>query len=75
MKVSLTKYHYVGPVNSSCTLRLGETEELNVLLFRGSIVEMPATHEYTQVLVAQGYLEPIPAAAPSIPKSRKTEND
>jgi len=75
MKMSLTKYQYVGPVNSSCTLRLGETEELDVLLLRGSIVEMPATHEYTQVLVAQGYLEAIPAAAPSMAKSRKTEND
>ena len=74
MKMSLTKYQYVGPVNSSCTLRLGETEELDVLLLRGSIVEMPATHEYTQVLVAQGYLEAIPVA-PSIAKSRKTENE
>ena len=72
--MSLTKYQFVGPVNSSCTLRLGETEELDVLLLRGSIVEMPATHEYTQVLVAQGYLEAIPAA-PSIAKSRKTENE
>ena len=74
MKMSLTKYQYVGPVNSSCTLRLGETEELDVLLLRGSIVEMPATHEYTQLLVAQGYLEAIPAA-PSTAKSRKTENE
>ena len=73
--MSLTKYQYVGPVNSSCTLRLGEADELDVLLLRGSIVEMPATHEYTQVLVAQGYLEAISAAAPSMAKSRKTEND
>ena len=56
------KYRYSGPI-SAVTLKDG-TE---VMLHPGKTVELPATHEYTQTLLALGHLSPVPDEAPSAP--------
>jgi hypothetical protein len=59
--VKLTKYIYKGP-RSSSTLRVGKNQEvLEVHLIPGKPVELPAEHEYTQVLLELQHLEAVPA--------------
>ncbi len=49
------KYRYLGPVNSSVTLKV-DGKDQDVMLFQGRFVELPESHEYVQTLVALGYL-------------------
>ena len=63
--MTLTRYRYTGP-QSAASLRLGDTGELDVQLLPGKTVELPASHEYTVVLVALKHLTPLlPNAKPS----------
>lgn len=48
------KYQYSGPM-SGVTLADGQ----EVMLHPGSEVELPAEHDYTQTLLALGYLKPV----------------
>lgn len=57
--MKLTKYIYSGP-RSSASLRVGK-DLLEVQLNPGKPVELPAEHEYTQVLLQLKHLEPVPA--------------
>lgn len=58
--MTLTRYTYKGPP-SAASLRVGEKAELlDVRLQPGKPCELPAEHEYTQVLLALGHLEPAP---------------
>lgn len=53
-EIVLTPYTYAGPP-SGVTLDTG----LEVLLFDGQSVELPAAHDYVQTLVALGRLKPV----------------
>jgi hypothetical protein len=58
--MKLARYIYTGP-QSAASLRVGETRELlEVQLSPGKPVELPAEHEYTQVLVALKHLKLAP---------------
>lgn len=59
--MKLTSYLYTGP-QSAASLRIGEARELfEVQLLTGKTVQLPADHEYTQVLVELKHLVPLPA--------------
>ncbi len=53
-------YLYVGP-NSSVTLRVGDDmcdfNDLDVILWSGQQVSLPAEHEITLALLNQGFLK------------------
>jgi len=51
------KFKYQGPTDSSVTLRI-DGKDVDVVLFRGSTVELPDDHEYVKTLIALGYLAP-----------------
>jgi hypothetical protein len=70
------KFKYLGQVNSGATLQLEGGESLEVLLFKGKEVELPADHSYTEALVAQGLLEAIEVktASKAVRKAQQ-END
>lgn len=70
--MKLTEYLYTGP-QSGASLRV-DGELLDVQLLSGKPVELPAGHEYTQVLLALKFLllvakeatvEPAPPALPA----------
>lgn len=59
------KFKYQGPTDSSVTLKV-DGQDVDVVLFRGSTVELPDEHEYVKTLIALGYLAPegdVPAVA------------
>ena len=61
--MKLTNYIYKGP-QSAASLRVGEKQELlDVQLTPGKEVELPAEHEYTQVLIVLKHLELAPVKA------------
>lgn len=69
--MKLTRYLYKGP-QSAATLRLAETNKLlEVQLMPGAPVNLPADHEYVQVLLALKHLELLPDAegAQEVPPS------
>ena len=71
--MKLTRYLYKGP-QSGAQLRVGaKAELLEVQLHPGKPVDLPADHEYTQVLITLKHLEPITeeAAAPA-PAKKET---
>lgn len=49
------KFKYQGPTDSSVTLKV-DGQDMDVVLFRGSTVELPEDHEYVKTLIALGYL-------------------
>ena len=49
------KFKYQGPTDSSVTLKVDGADQ-DVLLFRGTSVELPEEHEYVKTLIALGYL-------------------
>lgn len=51
------KFKYQGPTDSSVTLKV-KGRDVDVVLFRGSTVELPDDHEYVKTLIALGYLAP-----------------
>ncbi|EKT4469998.1 hypothetical protein QEM11_000806 [Pseudomonas putida] len=58
--MKLTRYRYNGP-QSAASLRVGPDRKLlDVQLKPGQPVELPADHEYTQVLLELRHLTPIP---------------
>lgn len=60
--MKLTRYLYLGP-NSSASLRVGDgkgVQILDVRLQTNRPVELPADHEYTQVLLTLRHLRPLP---------------
>lgn len=59
------KYRYSGP-NSGVTLRNGN-KSTEVMLITGAEVELPAQHEYVQVLLKRGHLTPAPDPAATTP--------
>ena len=67
--MTLTRYRYTGP-QSCASLRVGESRELlDVQLIPGQPVELPAEHEYTQVLVELKHLVVLPpTSTESTPK-------
>lgn len=71
--MKLTRYLYKGP-QSGAQLRVGaKAELLEVQLNPGKPVELPADHEYTQVLIALKHLEPITEEAAAAPAQTKKE--
>ncbi|GFM85411.1 hypothetical protein PSCICO_08100 [Pseudomonas cichorii] len=59
--MKLTRYLYKGP-QSAASLRVGDTKELlDVQLIPEQEVELPAEHEYVQVLLVLEHLQPVPA--------------
>ncbi len=50
------KFKYQGPTDSSVTLKV-DGQNVDVVLFRGSTVELPDDHEYVKTLIALGYLD------------------
>ncbi|MDD1016837.1 hypothetical protein [Pseudomonas rubra] len=61
--MKLTRYRYTGP-QSAASLRVGAKEELlDVQLLPGLPVDLPADHEYTQILLELKHLvlEPVEA--------------
>lgn len=62
------KYLYTGP-NSAITLVVLDKEEqpsnLDVVLWHDTVVELPESHEATQVLLHQGLLTPIMLVEPA----------
>ncbi|MFJ4141421.1 hypothetical protein [Pseudomonas sp. NPDC089734] len=59
--MNLTRYIYKGP-QSAASLRVGEAKELlEVQLIPGREVELPAGHEYVEVLLVLKHLEAVPA--------------
>lgn len=65
----LTRYTYRGP-RSAASLRVG-SELLDVQLNPGKVVDLPADHDYTQVLLALGHLVLVPAQAGTEPVAKK----
>ncbi|WP_433886066.1 hypothetical protein [Pseudomonas vranovensis] len=54
--MKLTRYRYTGP-QSAASLRVGTKQELlDVQLLPGQPVNLPADHEYTQVLLELKHL-------------------
>lgn len=54
--MTLTRYRYIGP-QSAASLRVGAKQELlDVQLLPGQPVNLPADHEYTQVLLELKHL-------------------
>lgn len=51
------KFKYQGPTDSSVTLKV-DGQDVDVVLFRGSTVELPDDHEYVKTLIALRYLLP-----------------
>lgn len=69
--MKLTRYLYKGP-QSAATLRVGDKGELlEVQLMPGAPVDLPAEHEYVQVLLELKHLELLPDAegAQGVPPS------
>jgi hypothetical protein len=50
-----TRFLYRGPT-SGATLRLPEGKSLEVMLFDGEVVELPASNAHVGKLIAQGFL-------------------
>ncbi|MDG9783706.1 hypothetical protein [Metapseudomonas otitidis] len=67
--MKLTKYIYKGP-RSSASLRVGE-DVLDVQLNPGKPANLPADHEYTEVLLQLQYLELAPAEKAATEKGGK----
>ena len=59
------KFKYQGPTDSSVTLKV-DGQDMDVVLFRGSTVELPEDHEYIKTLIALGYLV-LEGDAPAVP--------
>lgn len=58
--MNLTRYRYTGP-QSAASLRISPNQELlDVQLLPGQLVELPAEHEYTRVLLELKHLIPAP---------------
>lgn len=75
--MKLTRYIYSGP-QSATSLRVGEKRELlEAQLLPGKPVELPADHEYTQVLIALKHLVPAPllsaTASPAVAEPSETK--
>lgn len=74
--MKLTEYLYTGP-QSGASLRVG-SELLDVQLLPGKSVELPADHEYTQVLLELKFLGPVAKEAtvepvlPALPAPKPT---
>lgn len=69
--MTLTPYHYDGPL-SAVTLYVGpDRQSLGVLLHPGATVRLPADHEYTLVLLALKHLQPLPTQTK--PSGKKPE--
>lgn len=64
--MTLTRYRYSGP-RSACALRTADGL-LEAELIPGRSVELPADHEYTQVLLCLKQLTPEVAAAKAVAK-------
>lgn len=62
------KYKYLGPADSSVTLRV-DGKDRDVMLLRGREVELPPEHEYVKTLVALDYLQPVDAQAEAAPSA------
>lgn len=60
------KYKYLGPVDSSVTLKV-DGKDQDVMLFRGREVELPPEHDFVKTLDALGYLQPVETLAEAIP--------
>ncbi|MEZ1436973.1 hypothetical protein ACTORR_24150 [Pseudomonas sp. SAR267] len=57
--MKLTRYRYNGP-QSAASLRVGPDRQLlDVQLLPGKSVDLPADHEYTQVLLELRHLTPM----------------
>ncbi|MDD0973808.1 hypothetical protein [Pseudomonas fontis] len=57
--MTLTRYRYTGP-QSAASLRVGPDRKLlDVQLLPGQPVDLPADHEYTQVLLELRHLTPV----------------
>lgn len=57
----MPKFKYQGPIDTAATLKGPQGEETDVMLWRGSVVELPADNAYVVALVAQGHLVPVSA--------------
>ncbi len=65
--MKLTRYRYNGP-QSAASLRVGPDRQLlDVQLLPGKPVELPADHEYTQVLLELRHLTLEPDTATTAP--------
>lgn len=60
----LQNFTYSGP-NSAITLVLADSTEQEIILWTGSLVNLPADHEAVIALVAQGWLTLAAPAAPA----------
>lgn len=56
--MKLTRYRYTGPQSAAC-LRV-DGKLLDVQLPPGQLVELPADHDYTKVLLELSHLVPEP---------------
>lgn len=65
------KYTYQGPVDSGVTLKDEKGQETEVLLYRGTSVDLPEDNEYVKTLVALNHLVP-DTSAPTGKPSRST---
>lgn len=68
--MKLIRYLYLGPQSAACLRVEGSTNLLDVQLLQGQIVELPADHEYTGVLLALKHLVLAPTDA--APQSLQT---
>lgn len=59
--MKLTRYIYKGPQSAACLRVEGSTDLLDVQLLHNQVVELPAEHDYTLVLVALKHLVLAPA--------------
>jgi hypothetical protein len=61
----MSRYRYSGP-NSAATLKVsdgkGGLKDQDVMLWHGKEVELPAHHEYVDVLTRKGFLTPAPVS-------------
>lgn len=58
--MNLTRYVYLGPQSAVCLRVEGSTDLLDVQLLHNQVVELPAEHEYTRVLLALKHLVLVP---------------
>ena len=74
--MKLTSYLYHGP-QSGVTLCVagqeGEEQTVDVVLYPGRKVELPADHEYTRALLAQKLITLQPAAVKAVKAEAKTK--
>jgi hypothetical protein len=65
----MSRYRYSGP-NSAVTLKVsdgkGGLKDQDALLWHGQEIDLPAEHEWVIVLLAKGFLTPIPSVPAQI---------